>query len=315
MSLEQAAAAYGLDPLDLLPVASAYRPAAAYRAGDVLLKPYRYGERQLYYVARALEHLARRGFSRAPRLVLSQSGQPYVRAGSTWWYATTWIEGRRPRFPGDLAAAAGALAAFHEAGEGCPIPWSRSRSWPVRWAALTADLRQFAQRAALGHSDFDRAFSQAAPQFISRAESACAALAASSYPALEAEAMDSPVLCHRDLTPANMVMDRAGRVCLVDPDTWGPELRLHDLVRLITASPGWSPKGAIAAVRAYGPLRPEESRLLPPALLLPREVWWAGVCRYRRQEPGADPERLLADAIAGAPARDACVKTLAKLLA
>lgn len=313
MSLREAAAAYGLDPAELEPVASAYRPAAAYRAGPVLLKPYRYPERQLYYATRALDHLALRGFSRAPRLVRSRLQEPYIRAGGRLWYATTWIEGRRPRLPADLQLAANALAAFHRAARGCYVPWSPGRSWPARWARLLADLRRFERSAGAGSTPFDRAFAHVAPRFIGQAEAALAALQALDYTGLEAGARQEG-FCHRDITAANLVSDRQGRVCLVDPDTWGAELRLHDLARLLITGCGWNPRTALTALTAYGPLSAAERRLLPAALLLPREVWWAGLCRYQRTQPGADPERLLRSAIAGAPARDACVKALREAL-
>ncbi|HLN62789.1 MAG TPA: hypothetical protein VK464_14685, partial [Symbiobacteriaceae bacterium] len=157
MTPEHAAArAWGLDPGALQPVASAYRPAAAFRAGSVLLKPFRYGERPLYYATRALFHLERQGCPHVPRLVAAPGGEPYLRLGGQYWYATTWLDGRPPRFPAELPAAAEALAAFHQASAGCFVPWSPSRSWRHRWARLLADLHAFRHLAEAGRTPFDR---------------------------------------------------------------------------------------------------------------------------------------------------------------
>ena len=309
----EVARAYGLNPLRLQPVASLYRAEAAWRAGPVLLKPYRYGERQLYYTTVALRHLEAQDCKLAPRLVETLDGEAYVRAAGTWFYATTWIPGRRPRWPGDLEPAARSLAAFHQASEGCFIPYSSTRSWRKRWHGLLADLLAFRRLAEAGNSPFDRAFAGASDRFVEQASRAVAALEQSAYDRLEAEYRRRRAFCHRDLTTANLVVDATGRVCLVDPDTWGPDLRAYDLARLLLAGAGSDPGRALGAIAAYGaavPLDPREQRLLPWAYLLPREYWWAGVCRYRRPAAGVDPEALLRQAAEGAPARYACFRAL-----
>jgi CotS family spore coat protein len=308
-----AAAAYGLDGRTLVPVASVYRSVAAYRAGSVLLKPYRYRERQLYYVTMALQHLEKGGCRCVPRLVHAKSGKPYVRLGETWWYATTWIEGRPPQFPTELYLAAQALAQFHRASEGCFIPWSHSRSWRNRWGSLLLDLLSFSHLARAGSTPFDAAYAHAANYYIQRTEEAICTLDDCDYDALEANAKQRRAFCHRDCTADNLVVGDGGKVFLVDPDTWGPELRLHDLVRLLTAGAPTDPKAVLRGLAAYEvhfPLHPMERRLLPAALMLPREFWWAGVCRYKRAESSAQVEQLLRSTVAGAPQRDACIRSL-----
>lgn len=310
-----AAKAYGLDPARLLPVASAYRQAAAFRAGDVLLKPYRYGERQLYYVTGALLHLDGSGLT--PSLVRTLEDDPYARAAGGLWYATTWIPGRPVRLPLELDAAARALARFHDAAVGCFVPYSPSRSWLRRWQGLLDDLAAFRATAAGGATAFDREYARAAPGFIRRAEEALATLRRSDYPRREAEMQAERRLCHRDCTAANLIVDEAGRVRLVDLDTIGPELRLHDLARLLLPGVTAGPTAVLSALATYEsvlPLDPAERRLLPAALHLPREFWWAGRCRYLQPRPGVDPEELLHQTIAGAPRRDACITALAEAL-
>jgi Ser/Thr protein kinase RdoA (MazF antagonist) len=312
--LAEAARAYGLDPAALTPVASAYREAAAYRAGSVLLKPWRYGERQLAQVAAALVHLEEQAFTLAPRLCLTQDGRRW--AGG--WYASTWLDGRRPRFPAELNQAALSLGCFHRAAAGCPLPWPAGRSWRRRWARLLGDLHDCRRRAQSGSAPFDRAYAAAAPAFIRQAETCLRALDACGYDRLEAAMRQTPGFCHRDVTAANLVTDGQGRICLVDPDTWGPELRIHDLAQLLAAGAGENPADALEAVSTYqqvaGPLSRDERALLPWDYLLPRDFWWAGLCRYRRPAPGTDPAKSLQNAITGAPARDACVKVLAREL-
>lgn len=315
MSLEMAALAYGLDPHRLAPVASTYRAEAAYRAGSVLLKPFRYGERQLWYATSALRHLERRSCPLVPRLVESRRGQPYVRAGDTWWYATTWIDGRPPRFPAELALAARSLALFHQAAEGCFMPYHTNRSWERRWQALHDDIAAFQETAAQGRTPFDQLYARHAPRFLEEANLALDALKQSEYPSLEAALPTRRGFCHRDCTAANLVVAHAtGQPCLVDPDTWGPELRLYDLVKLLQSGSGHDPDAVLKAAHAYHTLHPlpmTELTLLPAAYRLPREFWWAGLCRYRRPAYGVDPAALLQNAIAGAPLRGACVKALA----
>lgn len=312
-----AARAYGLDPGALRPVASRYRLAAAWLAGSVLLKPYRYGERQLYYATRALLHMEARRFPLVPRLVHSRRGEPYIQVGGTWWYATTWIEGRPPALPRELGPAAQSLAAFHLASEGEFIPWSPRRSWRMRWSELLRDLVAFRRLAEAGDAEFDRRYATAAPAFIQRAEEAVASLDPCGYDRLEEAVRRRRAFCHRDCTAANLIVNQEGYICLVDPDTWGPELRLHDLTRLLLSGGSFDSRlvlGAVAAYEALAPLDPAERALLPAALLLPREFWWAGVCRWRRPEPGVDPERLLHETTTGAPMRDACVQELFRSL-
>jgi Ser/Thr protein kinase RdoA (MazF antagonist) len=311
---EQAALAFGLDPDTLAPVASAYRDAAAYRAGSVLLKPWRYGERQLHLMTGALRHMQRQGFSLAPRLVLARGGRPFAGDPRQRWYAVTWIEGRRPRFPAELPEAAKSLAAFHGAARGFAVTWQPARSWRRRWASLLTDLLAFRRRAEAGSTPFDRAFAAAAPAFLKQAEACLEALETCGYDGLEAASRRTGGFCHRDVTAANLVTDGRGRVCLVDPDTWGPDLRLYDLTQLLTTGAACDPGRAIKAIRTYeaeaGQLSPAERALLPWNYLLPREFWWAGHCRYRRPSAGVEPGKALHNALTGAPARDACAKGL-----
>lgn len=316
-TLRTVAAAYGLDPDAIQPVASHYRSAAAFRAGRVLLKPYRYPERQLRHALKALEHLGRKNFALTPALVRTSAGAGCLRAGGIWWYATTWLDGRPPRLPAELPAAARSLAAFHLAAQGCRIRWSSSRSWIRRYHGVVLDVATFARAAEAGTTPFDRAYARAAPGFQAQAIEALAQLTASDYLRLEHAVRQGTGFCHRDFTAANLLVDRTGQVCLIDPDTWGADLRLHDLVRLIHTGTGADPAAALTALRVYErdlPLNPAERHLLPVALSLPRTFWWAGVCRYRRTAPGPSPDQLLADALAGAPDWDACVRELRRAL-
>ncbi|MGE5674731.1 MAG: phosphotransferase [Mycobacterium leprae] len=315
--VEQAAAAYGLDAASLEPLSSTYRAVAAYRAENALLKPYRYSERQLFYVTRALSHLAKCGCTVVPRLIETRRGEPYLRSGRRLWYALTWIPGCPVSFPTDLVEAARALARFHRAATGCFIPSSDKRSWPRRWRQIRTDLAEFAREAAAGATPFDILYSQAAPIFIGQAEACIAALNQPAYTHLESVRRQRLAFAHRDATAANLIRGEQGRVYLIDPDTLGPDLRLHDLTRMLLSGGVEDPEPLVEAIAAYdriAPLEQAERLLLPAAYRLPREFWWAGVCRYRHGRPDFDPEELLRIAIAGAPGRDACAERIQVVL-
>ncbi|GAW29750.1 MULTISPECIES: hypothetical protein [unclassified Carboxydocella] len=72
------------------------------------------------FVRRATEHLAKQGFRRINRFILTKYGEPYVQWGKDYWYLTDWRDGRECDFDKlpQLDLAVKTLAQFHQAARG-----------------------------------------------------------------------------------------------------------------------------------------------------------------------------------------------------
>lgn len=300
--ISQAEAAYGLCVHETTPVASVYRPEAVYRLqsdhGPLCLKPFRYAERQLKAVLAGLDHVNERGFTRLAPIVPTRDGRRYLSVGGKLYLVSRWIAGDPCRFeqPEHVRAAADSLGAFHVAALGCAGAHARRPgSWPTRYRRQAEDLAEMAAIAARqprsrGESSeweaqFDRLFTRYSPYFIAEARDAAANIDCLAYRRLRERSVAQGEHCHRDYVAPNLVIDRTGQAVLLDLDTWGPDLRLYDLAKLVSNASHWHLERALLVLEGYEQhlmLSSEERVLLPWAVMMPREFWWAGTCRYRR---------------------------------
>lgn len=315
------AAAYGVQPVAFTPVASAYHSPAAlqvrWSGGAVCLKPFRGGHRRLERVEGYLHRLStiaprfwvagrpgRTGrcafFHRGrPFLVTCwEEGTPCTAGADQAGAAVAGTEGAIAAGPEAAAAAGRALAAFHRAGAGL-APWIPSHSWPRRWQRLLAEIAHAPEGLRLAAADPGDSLAElfrkaAAPPLATGRRAVSVLSSGSDYPLLERASRRRAQLCHRDLTPPNLLQIPTGQMLLLDPDTWGPDLRLADLSALVGPVSGFSAAAALRALAAYveiaGPLHPAEVRLLPWTLRLPRELGW--LCRQLHVNAADWPDRI-----------------------
>lgn len=88
--------------------------------GPKHLKKYEGEQEGITFLRLATEHLARQGFRRINRFLLSKYGEPYICLNNSYWYLTDWRDGKECDFDKlpQLDLAVKTLAQFHQAARG-----------------------------------------------------------------------------------------------------------------------------------------------------------------------------------------------------
>lgn len=289
------------------------------------LKPSSLSRREALFVAAALDHLNRTGFTGAPRLYPTLANEPLARCGRRRFQLLSWQEGEEADYlrPGDIEQAASALAHLHVASTGFQPPFPRFRvlfgRWPSMFRRKQEEIAGFAALAAgvPRPTAFDREYTRLAPLWLAAADEAQAELASSSYRKLAAAEARRGNICHHDLAHHNLLLTKDGPV-LVDFDYAVADLGLHDLANLlrrVIRLTRWDPCPALAALHAYGEQRglsQDEVRVLVPLLRFPEEGWQIGRQYYVEDLPWPVERFLeqLARKADTSPARRLCLAAI-----
>ncbi|MDI6870613.1 MAG: CotS family spore coat protein [Bacillota bacterium] len=283
-------------------VRDAYRVVTA--RGQFCLKRASGPPERVEVIARALDHLTRRGFHQLTPFLLTRQGRPFCQHGEACYYLTEWLPGKRPDLsrPEMAASAARCLASFHAAAEGFfdyGCLRQHLRQWPERLSERVRELRALqADRTLEFKPDrFTEAFLASAERWTGLAEWALDLLAQSGY-FEEVEAFRARGgFCHGDPAERNFVWWR-GEPFLIDFDTLLVDLPVLDLARLVRRvdqNVQWRLELAEQMIGAYEAVRPlnAHQRGLLLALLAFPEKYWRVAHRYYRAREGKSRRHLL----------------------
>lgn len=303
------------------------RGAYLFSQGDrrFCLKATTLKRREALFTAAVLDHLARAGFTGAPRLIRTLSHDPVGHLGRRRFQLLTWQEGREADYlhlP-DAEEAARALGRLHLAAAGFVPPFPRFRvlfgRWPSVFRRKRADLASFAAQAGAGGrpTAFDREYRRLAPVWLAAASEALQELESSPYRQLAAAAARRGSICHHDLAHHNVLLTEGGAV-LVDFDYALADLGVHDLANLlrrVIRLHRWDPSAALSVLEAYAEvagLSREDVQVLLPILRFPEEGWQIGRQHYVERLPWPEERFLeqLARKADTSPARRLCLAAI-----
>jgi len=237
-----------------------------------------------------LEALAAAGFENTDRIVLSVQDSPCVNLGRETYIMTRHRIGAELNFENemDVLAAFEGLSKLHDAGQKLgqvlqkpqnqiypPVALPLTTVWERQIFGLKQALKQVNNIARL--SDFDVLFLKNANQYMKRASDALAALAATDYVEMQAEAAVKRHLCHNALKEENFVIfDNDGvKTCFITRfNDAASDLQLTDLSAFIRRYAQRSARTIpmSALLKSYGlsmPLPPHMLEILHAQLLYP----------------------------------------------
>ncbi|MGE5508138.1 MAG: hypothetical protein ACM3RP_06640 [Chitinophagales bacterium] len=247
---------------------------------------------ELAFIAGALRHLEENGFSWCRRLRPTEQGEPGVSHGSSLLYLVEGERGRRfdPGRRSEAHQAAALLAAFHQAGEGLPLPEHGVRTRLDRWPGVLqerhSELQLFRREAAHSRGDFARLYAEYADDFLEQSDRALTGLLAAPLDDLLADCAARRRLAHRRFSSHHL--RRVGQEIIIDGwDHLGVDLPVIDLARYLPGASAYDPDRAYAALEAYHetePLREAEWEVLLAWLRFPHAFWRLGHLHFRRGE-------------------------------
>jgi CotS family spore coat protein len=249
--------------------------------GIYCLKRGKHGRGRLGFDHHAIEELYKNGFAATPRFCLTADGQPWAEVEGEPWVLTPWV-GRtlNPQSREEWVQAAAQLARFHRASHGMEMPDEVKRvafsgKWLARFEERNEQLREAIQSFTPPQNEFETLAAQRAPELLALAERAAHTLQHSAYGALVHAIRETPTLVHGNVKAENFTVDEAGRVCLIDFDSFRLDVWVQDLSDFLVhalLAHEWSQEFACRLFDAYHaerPLRAEEAPVLLALLSYP----------------------------------------------
>lgn len=230
---------------------------------------------------------ANRGFTDFAGYILTNTGEAYARFKGMRLVLTPWIEGKEIHYhsESEMIAAVETLAHFHRATRGYR-PCERVKV-KEKWGRWLDKLRQradeveyFTLSASKQEDEFDRVLHKSADWLLQQSEGSVAALEdADAYYALMKASRATLEICHGDPAKRNFLIDKNGRMYLIDFDSMSADMSVIDLWHLLhrmLSRDLWDfklVKKLLAAYSAINPLSREEYEVLGIFLTFPEKIW------------------------------------------
>ncbi len=286
---------YDFDVLALEQVRSAYKVYTD--KGVFCLKKVGNGYRRAkkgYYVA---QHLKAGGFDNIADYYFTRDGQLFIKHRKSTFYATYWIEGREVSsdLKEDVIKCAELLADFHNHARGLKPDKhikisSHYRKWDKTFRKCIEQMQLFKKNIDKMKlkSEFDYAYRNHIDYFCAEAKAAVDILEKSLYIPVSGYMEQEAFVCHDSFYYQNILMDRNGKLFIIDLESCLLDIPISDLGKFIRRimtkrKHQWDFDIGRKIIESYNQVRPisqEEYKLLFAMLLFPHKFWKLGRKRY-----------------------------------
>lgn len=233
--------AFGVKVDEIVPVRSVY--VIDTDKGTKILKKINYSLEELEFVNSVISYISEKGYSYTVPFAKTINGNYYLKTDGGIYVMLDTIAGREADFqnPGDIDIMSKALCKFHKATEGFSTVLEKRNNLFLlipKFIKQSDDMQRFMEIAELHEikTDFDELFLKYADCHLSQAAGAIQLLKESAYEELCYETFEKGNICHHDLAPHNIMIGDDGNAYFADFDSCMLDLRVHDLVNLITKS-------------------------------------------------------------------------------
>ncbi|MHB8171810.1 MAG: CotS family spore coat protein [Thermincolia bacterium] len=242
---------------------------------------------KLKFILDAKKHLQNNGFSRLSIPLPTTDGQHFVVTGGGTYYIMPWIRGREVDFRvgWQRVLASGTLASLHLASRGFNPEVKGLRdylgNWPQRWINALKELELFRDvvRQKIVKTGFDKGFLTVVDYYLAQGREAMELLKKAGYQELIVQARHQMILCHRDFTYHNLIINRYRQVFVLDFDYCAFDHKEGDLARFVCKvmeKNHWRWEKALLLLMEYEkamPMQKEERLLVLAALTFPQTFW------------------------------------------
>ncbi|BCJ86971.1 spore coat protein [Effusibacillus dendaii] len=249
------------------------------------LKKTRLPQKQIRFIAHALQHVAQNGFHRVSRMIPNTNGFFFTLLGDQTYYVTQWIEGQTADFSSvrHVAESALTIAEFHRAARGFVSVSYQPESIILKHLlqTRTQQLDQFLTKAKEKRKpdDVDRFVLRYLPAYKKQALQAVKLLNDPRVVHFLKQEEEDPGLAHLDITPTNLIFTPQNQICLIDFDRLSYAPRMLDIGHMMRRSlqaNRWQREFALISlvqVNQVEPLRHAEYTILQSILTFPHSVW------------------------------------------
>lgn len=286
---------YDFDVLAVEKIRSAYKIYT--NKGVFCLKRVGNGYRRAkkgYYVA---QHLKANGFDNITDYYHTMDGKIFIRHKKSAFYMTYWIDGREvcSAFTDDIIKSAALLADFHNHAKGLKPDKhikikAHYKKWDKSFKRCIEEMRLFKQTIDKMKlkSEFDYAYRSHIDFFCAEANIAVEILEKSHYVSISDYMEREAYVCHDSFYYQNILMDKNGKLFIVDLESCILDIPISDLGKFIRRimtkrKHKWDFDICRRIIESYTKVRPisqEEYTLLFAMLVFPHKFWKLGKKRY-----------------------------------
>lgn len=208
--------------------------------GKKLLKRAKLREEDLRLVYEALEYLARKGFRRISRFIITKYGDPFVRNGNDLYYLTDWIDGKECKLNKLkwVEEAVKTIAEFHLSSTGFfqvdENNGNKIGKWHDTFYKRSNELLQLKAMVKENKyfTQFDELFLANVDKMYEHTQRALELLILSDYRSLSALSAERGGFCHYGLSSRNLIKNK-NNIFIIDLDKLKFDLHLLDLGRFM----------------------------------------------------------------------------------
>lgn len=264
------------------------------------LKIVKYEFSHFYFIYSAIKHLQKNGFSDIPEFIADKYGREYGKLDNKYVYLTKWIPSRVSNYDNliELSLVAEELAKLHKRSRGFIInnkmkPRIGWFSWEKVFDTRKNEMLDFKDRISrkFYKSDFDLLYLENIEKEINRAEKSIDGLKKNNYFKVMEKEVFKGGFCHHDYAHHNILVDKCGKLNIIDFDYCILDSHIHDLASLLIRSMKdgkWDSRKADFILNSYEKEVEVENYEIPiirEFIRFPQAFWQIGIQAYWEMQP------------------------------
>lgn len=283
---------------DIEKIKSAYKIKCG--SDSFCLKIVKYDLGHFLFILSAMKHLQHNGFESIPEIMKTTGGGDYIMMGNEHAYLTKWMNARECNYdnPIDVMVAASKLAELHQKSKGFKVePFMNPRVGWMRWVDIFKvrknEILDFKLKVEAKDvkTEFDSLYLEAMEKELDRCDRAVARVLSTDYYARMMMEISEQGFCHHDYAHHNVLLEKSGKVHVIDFDYCMLDTHLHDLSSLLIRrmkNGKWDVNNAIFVLDAYDVVYPVENEEIPVMcgfMEFPQDYWQVGIQYYWEKQP------------------------------
>jgi spore coat protein, CotS family len=264
------------------------------------LKIVKYDYPHFIFILNVIKHVQRKGFENIPEMLPSIEGKDYINFDKFYAYLTPWIDARECNYdnPIDVNIAAKKLADFHIKSKDFEVteemkPRVGWLKWIEKFNHRINEMVDFKNIITKKETltEFDNIYLKNLENEIQRGERAVENIAESNYLCKMKVEISKRELCHHDYAHHNLLMEKDGKIDLIDFDYTILDSHLHDLSSLLIRrmkNGKWGIDNALFILDAYNSIYSidiDDIPIMAAFMEFPQDFWQVGIQYYYEMQP------------------------------
>ncbi|MGH4126114.1 MAG: CotS family spore coat protein [Clostridium sp.] len=259
------------------------------------LKVINYDFKHFLFIIGAIKHLQGNGFQKIPQIIATIDNKDYIALENKYAYLTPWLNARECNYdnPVEIKLCTSKLADLHKKSLNFKVtPDMNPRIGWLKWIETfktrQREILDFKRRINEKEyiTEFDKNYLIIMEQELARSSRSINNLYKSEYINKMKEEIKHRGLCHHDYAHHNVLIEKNGRVNIIDFDYCILDTHLHDLSSLLIRrmkNGKWSLDNALFIMDEYNSINSiykSDIDVMAAFMEFPQEYWQTGIQYY-----------------------------------